>query len=66
MKIGFTMLSKCRLEGKDDKKVAYCAKCVKTIELSNMGEQALKLHMKGKKHFKNAETIQTLLDQQIT
>ena len=42
---------------KDDKKVAYCAKCQKTIELSNMAEQALKSHMEGKKHFKNAETI---------
>ena len=37
-----------RLKRKDDKKVAYCAKCQKTIKLSNMGEQPLKSHMKGK------------------
>ena len=30
----------------------------KTIELSNMAEQALKLHMKSKKYFENAETMQ--------
>ena len=37
-----------RLKRKDDKKVAYCAKCQKTIKLSNTGEQPLKSHMKGK------------------
>ena len=42
---------------KDDKKVSCCAKCQKTIELSNFAEQA---HMKGKKRIKNAETIQCL------
>ena len=46
------------LKRKDDKKVAYYAKCQNTIELSNMEDQALKSHMKVKKHFKNAETIQ--------
>ena len=51
------------LKRKDDKKFAYCAKCQKTIDLSNMGEQGLKSHMKGKKHIKNAETIQCFLDQ---
>ena len=40
------------LKRKDDKKVAYCAKWQKTMELSKMGVQALKSHMKGKKHFK--------------
>ena len=30
----------------------------KTIELSNMGQQTLKWHMKGKQHIKNAETTQ--------
>ena len=30
----------------------------KTIKLSNMGEQALKSHMKAKYHTKNAEAIQ--------
>ena len=44
---------------KDDKKVAYCARCQKTIELSNLRVQALKSHTKGKKHIKNAETIQS-------
>ena len=43
---------------KDDKIVAYCAKCQKTIKLSNMGEQALKSDVKGKKHHKHAETTQ--------
>ena len=51
------------LKRKNDKKFAYCAKCQKTIELSNMGEQGLKSYMKGKKHIKNAETIQCFLDQ---
>ena len=37
----------------------------KTIELSNMGEQPVKSHLKGKNHFKNAGTIQSFLDQQI-
>ena len=37
----------------------------KTIKLSNMGEQALKSHMKAKYHIKNAEAIQLFfLDQQ--
>ena len=40
------------LKRNDDKKVAYYAKCQKTIELSNMREQAQKSHMKGKKHLK--------------
>ena len=35
----------------------------KTIELSNMAEQALKLHMKSKKYFENAETMQFFLIQ---
>ena len=30
-----------QLKRKGDKKVAYCAECQKTIELSNTGEQAL-------------------------
>ena len=47
------------LKGKDDKKVAYCAKCLKTIELSNMGEQAaLNLHMNDEKHFKKCRNSQ--------
>ena len=40
-----------------DKKVAFCGKCRKTIELSNMGEQALKSHMKGKKHKANSKHV---------
>ena len=35
---------------KDDNKMARCTKCTTTFNLSNMGEQALKYHMKGKEH----------------
>ena len=38
-----------------NKKVVFCQKCTKTIELSNMGEQALKSHMKGKKHITSSK-----------
>ena len=37
----------------------FCG-CRKIIELSNMGEQALKSHMKGKKHIANYNPV-TLL-----
>ena len=36
-------------ESSDNKK-AYCKVCKKTIHLSNMGQRALTLHMKSKKH----------------
>ena len=36
----------------------------KTIKLSNMGEQALKLHMKAKKHNKMQKQSNVFLDQQ--
>ena len=34
-------------------------KCHKSIELSNIGEQALRSHMKSKKHLKSMETTTT-------
>ena len=40
-----------------NKKVVFCRKCRKTIELSNMWEQALKCYMKGKKHITNSKPI---------
>ena len=40
-----------------DKKLVFCQKCRKTIELSNMGEQTLKPLMKGKKHRTNSKPI---------
>lgn len=40
-----------------DKKVVFYRKCRKTIELSNMWEQALKCYMKGKKHITNSKPI---------
>ena len=38
-------------------RAAFCVKCNKSIELSNMGEQALRSHMKSKKHLKSMEPI---------
>ena len=35
---------------KDDNKIASCANCNTTFHLSNMGEEVLNSHMKGKKH----------------
>ena len=46
---------KNRLKPCIDKKVVFCQKCRKTIKLSNMGEQALKCYMKGKKHITNSK-----------
>ena len=37
-------------ESKGDKRKALCYYCKKTLDLSKMGESALKLHMKGEKH----------------
>lgn len=45
------------LKSREDKKTAYCKKCSKIIELSNMGEQALKSHIKGKKHTSNMKPM---------
>lgn len=36
---------------------AYCLVCKYEFSLSNMGRQALKSHMKGKKHLENTTTI---------
>ena len=38
-------------------KAAFCVKCNKSIELSSMGEQALRSHMKSKKYLKSMEPI---------
>ena len=38
-----------------DKKIEFCGKCRKTVELSNMGEQALKSYLKGKKYIANSK-----------
>ena len=35
----------------------FCVKCNKSIELSNMGEQALRSHIKSKKHLESMEPI---------
>ena len=40
-----------------DQKIEFSGKCRKTIELSNMGEQASKFHMKGKKHIANSKPV---------
>ena len=40
-----------------DSKAAFCVKCNKSIELSNIREQALRSHMKSKKHIKSTEPI---------
>ena len=45
---------KSRLRHRDCK-TAFCDKCNKTIELSNMDEQALTSHMKSKKTFEKYE-----------
>ena len=34
-------------------KATFCVKCNESIELLNMGEQALRSHMKSKKHLKS-------------
>ena len=41
-------------------KTAFCQKCKKTIELSDIGEQALESQMKSKKHLKNMKPIYRL------
>ena len=41
----FENLLKCK-----NIKAAFCVKCNKSIELSNMGEQALRSHLKSKRH----------------
>ena len=40
-----------------DSKAAFCVKCNKSIELSNMGEQDLRSHMEPEKHLKGMEPI---------
>ena len=40
-----------------DKKIEFCGKCRKTIELPNMGEQPSKPHMKGKKDIANSKLV---------
>ena len=37
--------------------MTFSGKCRKTIELPNMGKQALKSHIKGKKHTPNSKPI---------
>ena len=43
-----------------DSKTAFSVKCNKSIKLSNMGEQALRPHMKSKKHLKSIEQINVI------
>ena len=44
--------------GKDaNRKKAFCSLCHKSLELSNMGTQALKSHVNGKKHKKLAQPL---------
>ena len=45
------------LEAGADDTTAYCKKCRKHFKLSNMGETAIKSHLKGPKHVKNSESI---------
>ena len=40
-----------------DRKKAHCKFCHKTFGLSNMGAQALKIHMSGKKHKQRAAPV---------
>ena len=42
-----------------DRKKAHCKLCYKTFGLSNMGAQALKSHMSGKKHKQRAAPVST-------
>ena len=40
-----------------DRNKAFCSLCHKSLELSNMGTQALKSHMNGKKHKRLAQPL---------
>ena len=48
---------KNRLKPCMNKKIAFCGKCRKTVELSNMGEQALKSHMNEKMHIADSKSV---------
>ena len=39
--------------------LAHCKYCVKDIDVSNMGETAIKSHMKGKKHVQKSPPAQS-------
>ena len=49
-----------------DTKVVSCQKNRKTIELSNMGGQALKSHIKGKKHITNSKPLSCFFSNQAS
>ena len=53
------------LERNSDKYKAKCRVCMKTFDVSNMGESALASHEKGKKHI-NIVDIRTLLSNNIS
>ena len=49
-----------------DRKKAFCIQCHKSIELSNMGTQALKSHMSGKKHKEEAKPVTLFFKPSVT